>query len=174
VTSLDGWTKIWPALRHLPAGLLQLVEDGDAAGAQGPLDLGGEAVQVERVVEDVGELEVEGGVGEGLGVEVPPDDERRGRGEVDADGAGDPDLAMEILYCCCGGGAAPLWRRPGLLQHRRVSALEQRRRGWDSGFGRKQLPESWLWDSELEPWVQPISKPKQAAQNQTKLNYFKQ
>jgi len=29
-----------------------------------------------------------------------------GRGEVDADGAGDPDLAMEILYCC-GGGAAP-------------------------------------------------------------------
>ena len=83
------------------------VEDGDAAGAQGPLDLGGEAVRVERVVEDVGELEVEGGVGEGLGVEVPPDDERRGRGEVDADGAGDPDLAMEILYCCCGGGAAP-------------------------------------------------------------------
>ena len=38
---------------------------------------------------------------------VPPDDERRGRGEVDADGAGDPDLAMEILYCCYGGGAAP-------------------------------------------------------------------
>ena len=83
------------------------MEDGDAAGAQGPLDLGGEAVQVERVVEDVGELEVEGGVGEGLGVVVPPDDERRGRSEVDADGAGDPDLAMEILYCCCGGGAAP-------------------------------------------------------------------
>ena len=81
------------------------VEDGDAAGAQGPLDLGNEAVWVERMVEDVGELEVEGGVGEGLGVEVPPDDERRGRGEVDADGAGDPDLAMEIL--CCGGGAAP-------------------------------------------------------------------
>lgn len=76
------------------------MEDGDAAGAQGPLDLGGEAVLVERVVEDVGELEVEGGVGEGLGVEVPPDDERRGRGEVDADGAGDPDLAMEILCCC--------------------------------------------------------------------------
>ena len=25
---------------------------------------------------------------------VPPDDERRGRGEVDADGAGDPDLAQ--------------------------------------------------------------------------------
>ena len=47
------------------------MEDGDAAGAQGPLDLGGEAVRVERVVEDVGELEVEGGVGEGLGVEAP-------------------------------------------------------------------------------------------------------
>jgi len=150
------------------------MEDGDAAGAQGPLDLGGEAVLVERVVEDVGELEVEGGVGEGLGVEVPPDDERRGRGEVDADGAGDPDLAMEILYCCCGGGAAPpmaaarapaapaawpLRRRlqPGTSlrwwRRRRLDALEQRRRGWDSGFGRKQLPESWLWDSKLEPWV---------------------
>ena len=91
----------------VPAAVHGDVEDGDAAGAQRALDLGGEAVRVERVVEDVGELEVEGGVGEGLRVEVPPDDERRGRGEVDADGAGDPDLAMEILYCCCGGGAAP-------------------------------------------------------------------
>ena len=153
------------------------MEDGDAAGAQGPLDLGSEAVLVERVVEDVGELEVEGGVGEGLGVEAPPDDERRGRGEVDADGAGDPDLAMEILCCCCGGGAAPLWRRPGLLQHRRpgpmrrrpgaslrwwrrrrLGALEQRRRGWDlvDEFARKQ-PESWLWDSGWNRGFSPLA-----------------
>ena len=115
------------------------MEDGNAAGAQGPLDLGGEAVQVERVVEDVGELEVEGGVGEGLGVEVPPDDERRGRGEVDADGAGDPDLAIEISAAAvaaeqppCGSGPALCDGGGGLARPcggGAVGALEQQRHG---------------------------------------------
>ena len=69
------------------------VQDGDAAGAERALDLGDEAARVERVVEHVGELEVEGVVGERLRVEVAPDDERRGRGEVDADGVADADEA---------------------------------------------------------------------------------
>lgn len=70
------------------------VEHGEAAGAQGALDLGGEAVGVERVVEDVGELEVEGVVGEGLAVEVAAHDQRRRGGEVHADGAGDAEAAQ--------------------------------------------------------------------------------
>lgn len=66
----------------VPAAVHGDVEHGDAAGAQRALHLGGEAVRVQRVVEDVGELEVEGGVGEGLRVEVAAGDERRRRGRA--------------------------------------------------------------------------------------------
>lgn len=78
----------------VPAAVHGDVEHGDAAGAQRALHLGGEAVRVQRVVEDVGELEVEGGVGEGLRVEVAAGDERRRRGQVDAERAPDAHLAQ--------------------------------------------------------------------------------
>lgn len=73
----------------VPAAVHGDVEHGDAAGAQRALHLGGEAVRVQRVVEDVGELEVEGGVGEGLRVEVAAGDERRRRGRAPTQSARD-------------------------------------------------------------------------------------
>lgn len=70
----------------IPSPMHGDVKHRDAAGPERALDLGGEPGRVERVVEHVGELEVEAGVGEGLAVEVALEDERRGRREVDPDG----------------------------------------------------------------------------------------
>lgn len=53
------------------------VEHAEAAGLERAIDLADEPFRVQRVVEDVGELEVEGAVREGLAMEVAGDDERR-------------------------------------------------------------------------------------------------
>jgi len=76
----------------IPTAVHGDVEHRDTPGAQGTLDLGGEPVRVQRVVEDVGELEVEGVVVERLVVEVPARDERRRGREVDAERVADAHL----------------------------------------------------------------------------------
>uniref|UniRef100_K3YBR3 Uncharacterized protein n=1 Tax=Setaria italica TaxID=4555 RepID=K3YBR3_SETIT len=58
----------------VPAAVDGDVEHSDAAGLQGALDLGGESVQVERVVQVSGELEEEGCAGAGRGGQPPAGD----------------------------------------------------------------------------------------------------
>ncbi|KAG0477593.1 hypothetical protein HPP92_012312 [Vanilla planifolia] len=70
------------------------VEDAYPSRPQRALDLLNEPVRVQRMVEHVGELEIEGSVGEGLGMEVATHHQRRGRHQIHPYRVGNPQRAQ--------------------------------------------------------------------------------
>lgn len=68
------------------------VENRHARGFQSSLDLGDEAAREERVVEDVGEFDVESVVCERVAMDVAVDHEWRRRNEIDSYRVCDTDL----------------------------------------------------------------------------------